>query len=545
MTTPEGASEDASPPSPVDPQEEDPVAAQTAYRERLKGDLVRGSLWTLVATAVAIPINFGVSLVVAHSLGPSGLGRLATYTAIFGLVTIALNVGTTDATVQWIAEARALGRRATERALIRRCAGYHAFIEGPLVALVALILVWPAGPAPAVVSAVFVWLIQALGTSTVVMTATAQNALVARLTLITTLITEGTVVAVAVSTHSSLLIFAYPLAATCAGPALCLLALDHDSRSAILSPRLAFDDPAGFRRYALSACAGTLVSTLVYGRSEIFLLKAHHLTVPTGLFALATGLASQITIPMDSLMGPIVPTAAGLYASAPERAAAALRRALGLTSALGALTAATIVPAVYLGIPLLYGAHFRGADRAFEILGFVSCLQSVIVPVSAFALATRSAGAVLRTNLLCLLTDAALAVTLIPVLGLYGAVVANGAAQVLSLALLTRVVNRRVGTTWSDTANTCRAFALGPIIGSAAIAIGSVVPSGALVRAIVALGVGLALFHLAARISPAIRLPAEDLAEVVGRLPRSLKPVFRSGLRLCGLLIEGDRPESA
>ena len=113
------------------------------------------------------------------------------------------------------------------------------------------------------------------------------------------------------------------------------------------------------------------------------MLQANGKLLAAGLFAVATGIASQITIPMDALMGPLVPTAAGLVAAAPQRALPVLQRSLRISSLLGALTATVVVPAGYVLIPYAFGTEFTSAKDGFVALALASS-SSVIVPVSAF-----------------------------------------------------------------------------------------------------------------------------------------------------------------
>jgi O-antigen/teichoic acid export membrane protein len=503
-----------------------PGAPVGSYERVLQRDLVHGSLWTLMSSLVLVPLTCAVSLVLAHVLHPAGLGRLATYIAVFAVATTVANLGVSDATVQWLAEARALGETDRERGLIRRCAGYHSYVEGPVVAVVALVLLHHAGWPAAIVGAVAVWLTQILGTSTVILTATARNAAAAKLALVTAMAVQVAVVSSAVAAHSPSLTYVCQLSVTCLGPVLCLLALSGAERSAVLHPVLSTANPPGFRRYGLSACAGALVSGLVFGRSELFVLQAHHRLLAAGLFTVATGLASQITIPMDALMGPLVPTAAGVVAVAPERALPALQRALRVSSLLGALTAAVAVPAVYVLIPFAFGSDYTAARNGFLALGLASCLQSVVVPVSAFAFATRSAAAVLRADLVCLVVDALLALTLIPVVGLTGAVVASASAQVLSLLLLVRVVVRRMRIGTADIAGPARSFLWGPVGGVLAVTVARASDLRAAPAVVLAVAVGLASTAVVFRLGP-MRLDVEEMTRLDDNLPVPVRRLFR------------------
>jgi O-antigen/teichoic acid export membrane protein len=496
------------------------------YEGVLKKDLIRGSLWTLLTAVVMVPLAFATNLVLAHELHPAGLGRLATYIVAFTLATTVINMGMSDATVQWLAEARALGAFEAERSLIRRCAGYHSFIEGPIVAGLAFWLLHGAGWPAAAVAAAAVWLTQIAGTSSVILTATARNTIVAKLTLATAMAVQVAVVATAVSRHSAPFTYAAQLTAASLAPALCLCVLSRVERQSVLRPTLRGHNPPEFARYGVSACAGALVSGLVFGRSELFVLQANGRLLAAGLFAVATGIASQITIPMDALMGPLVPTAAGLVAAAPQRALPVLQRSLRISSLLGALTAAIVVPAGYVLIPYAFGTAFTSAKDGFVALALASCLQSVIVPVSAFAFATRSAAAVLRADLACLIVDAVLAFTLIPLIGLTGAVIASAAAQVLSLLLLIRVVVGRMQISVVDVVSATRSFWWGPIGAMLAVGVVAVTNLPTAIALVVAVAIGLVSTCLVFRIG-SMRLDPRELGDLMRNLPGRLHLPFR------------------
>jgi O-antigen/teichoic acid export membrane protein len=339
-------------------------------------------------------------------------------------------------------------------------------------------------------------------------------------------------VAAAFARHSAAFTYAAQLTAASLAPALCLWAVSRVERQGVLRPTLRGLNPPGFNRYGVSACAGGLVSGLVFGRSELFVLQANGRVLEAGLFAVATGISGQITIPMDSLMGPLVPTAAGLVAAAPDRALPVLQRALRISSLLGALTAAMVIPAGYVLIPFAFGSSFTTAQGAFVALALASCLQSVVVPVSAFALATRSATAILRADLACLIVDAVLAFSLIPVIGLAGAVTASASAQVLSLVLLVRVVVRRMEIRVVDVVSATRSFWWGPIGSVLAVVVVALTHLPMPVELVMAIAIGLVSTCSVYRIG-SMRLEARELADVLRNLPNSLHPPFRG---LCLML---------
>ena len=491
-------------------------------------DMVRGSLWTLVANVTGVPLGFLVNLVVARALEPSGLGALATYAALASVAVTVINLGISQSTVQWIAEMRSRDIETERVHLIRNCVGYHAFVEGPAVAVILVFILRAANPWILVTGVLAILATQALGTSSVVLTATARNAAAAKLSMIAGLALQAATIVVALLTRSASTTYTAQLVAGVLGPALCLLVLRTEERRAFLHPLLFSRLPRGFLRYGLSACGASLVGTLVYGRSEIFVLQAHGLRVASGLFALATGLAGQITVPMDSAMGPLLPTAAGFLAAAPARTTEAAARALRVTSVLASLTLAAAVPFVFVAIPLLFGAKYEQARGPFVVLGIVSCLGSVAVPLSMFIFATRNAGSMLRINLACLAVDAALAIGLVPVLGLWGAVTANASAQLLSFGLLSFVAVKRVGIAADSAVEACLPLTLGFAASALSLAAAEVVGLSGIGALVISPLIGTVAIALGLRFLPSLRISAAEGALVESSLHPRLRLIFRA-----------------
>jgi O-antigen/teichoic acid export membrane protein len=489
--------------------------------------MIRGSLWTLVAAVTGVPVAFAVNLVVARTLGPSGYGRLATYAAVVGVAATVLNLGISQATVQWISETRVGDFGSRRIHLIRNCVGYHALLEGPAAAAIVFFVLRGSSPWAWIVAALAVLATYALGTSSVILAATARNSSLAKVSMVANLALQATTIVVALATRSATATYAAMLTAGVLGPALCFLVIRREERKAFLRPLVFKNLPTGFIRYGLSACGAGLVGTLVFGRSEIFVLDWQHLTFAAGIFALATGLAGQITIPMDSVMGPLLPTATRLLAASPARATETAVRSLRVTSVLASFTMATAIPAAFVAIPLLFGHQFESARLPFLILGMVSCLQSVTVPLSMLVYATRNAGSVLRINLMCVALDAALAIGLVPIFGLWGAVTANAAAQLLSLGLLTVVAVRRVGITAKPVGQASFPTILGFGAAGLSVAISLLVPLPIGALLVLAPLAGIAALVIGFRSLPAWRISAEDGALVEASLPTWLRGPHR------------------
>jgi O-antigen/teichoic acid export membrane protein len=322
------------------------------------------------------------------------------------------------------------------------------------------------GFAIAALGAISVWAIQALGTSTVINTASARNALAAQISLIAGMAAQVALVTAAVATRRADVTWVVQLLLLFLGPLLAVIKLEPDERSALFAPKIVLRAPKGFWTYAVSACVGGLVATFVYGRSEVIVLRANGLLAGAGIFTVITGLAGQMTGALDSMLAPLTPIAAGLVALDRQRAIRVFERSLRVAAVLGALATCTLVPAGVIVIRVLYGRAFGSAVAPFAVLAMVSSLQTALGPLTAFAFATRSAAQVLRINVVCLVVDAAMAFSLVPLLGLWGAVLANAAAQALSLLWMTRLVSDRLGITISQIVRPLRLFVIGLGLGA-------------------------------------------------------------------------------
>ncbi|WP_338182156.1 lipopolysaccharide biosynthesis protein [Jatrophihabitans sp.] len=504
-------------------------------RTALRTDMVRGSLWTLLSAVLSMPVAFVANLIVVRSLGTVEYGRFAFYVATYGVLVTLVNAGVSDATVQWLAGAHARGDREQSAALVRTCAGYHVFIEAPVVAVVTVLLLHdaPLGFVLAAVVANFVTM--AIGTSTVVLTATARNAFAARVSLVMTLAAQATVAATAVVQHEGSAAWALRAVALAIGPCLAVAGVAGHLRPMLFRPRLPRRLPAGFLSYGVAAWSSALVTMLLLDESEIFVLRWYDDLAAVAVFAVLTTVANQLTVPMDSLMAPLVPIAAGLVGSAPHLASPALDRSLRVTALSATLTCGVALPAAAELLPAVFGGRYGHDTAAFVALATLSCLSSAAGPLRAFAFATRQVVGVLRINVLGLAVDAALALSLIPAYGLRGAVLALLVGQALSIVLVLRLVakvlERRPGSVLVEV----RAAVVGVVAGVAAVLAAADV-DGTGVRTVVGVVVGAVIVLGSLRLLPGLRMNAGDEAVIVAGLPPRLGRAFVTTTRLLPLV---------
>lgn len=401
-------------------------------RARLQTDAVGGSFWIAVQTILGLPLAAVANAVVAHRLGAGAYGKLAVYMLVYAVVVAIINLGISDATVQWIAAHNARREPGLVVDTIRRCSGYHVFIEAPLVGIVTAGLVHQSGAVAMVVAGGAAGLVMVVGTSTVVMSGVGLNSLSARISLIATVASQTSIIGIAAGSPFASSVFIGRVAFGLIGPVMALLLIPRWLRSAVLRPTLPRRFPDGFLPFALRTCGSGVITTLVFGRSELLAFEAYDKIHQAGVFALAAGVAGLITAPIDSLLNPLLPAATGLLATEPHRAGQAMLRGLRTSTLLAGLVLVGI-PTVAPLLPVIYGGTFATATRAFVALAIVSCIQSVNHPVTAFLLAARRIDLLLKTGILSLVIDVSLAFALIPVIGVAGAVTASAAAQLLVL----------------------------------------------------------------------------------------------------------------
>ena len=115
------------------------------------------------------------------------------------------------------------------------------------------------------------------------------------------------------------------------------------------------------------------------------------------------------------------------------------------------LITATVLPALTLLIPTLYGEEFASASPLFLALGLAGALLVVATPVSVFVHARLQGRALLTASAVALVVDVGLAFALIPTLGAWGAVIANIGGSMTQIYILLRSELRAARTSWTET----------------------------------------------------------------------------------------------
>lgn len=498
-------------------------------RAELQRRAVSGSLWTALHVLISLPIAFVANAVVARILGVSDYGRLAFLTALLVTAGQLLNLGSTNATVQFGAAAHAEGRVDGVNRLLRKTLSLQ-LLQAPLLIAIAVVVL-QGSPLYLVLAAVVGLAASSLlGTSSLALTVESRTGVGARIAIVSNLVVQVAVVAAAVLFGSAAGVWAVRTGVVGLLLALCLIPLAAYRRRASLHPAIPRHFPEGYWPFALSIGSATLIGTLVYSRSEIFLLQWLSTPVAVGLFALAYGIGTHLTALSGVLLGPLIPTVAGLVATDPSAVSRAYRRVLGASSVFVGFLTAVLLPPVFVLVPLIYGQQYAEVPRLLIGLGLAAFLVMLVSPTYAFVTARRRGLTLIRINVIALAVDVALAVPLILVWNAWGAVIANVAGVTVGSALLVSDELRSQGAGWKTVAGPLRTWLAAAVVAVAVIATSTVSPIPAIPTAAAATVVGcLGWFLLLRLVGGGLYLA--DLRAISAALParasRALDPWLR------------------
>jgi O-antigen/teichoic acid export membrane protein len=276
-----------------------------------------------------------------------------------------------------------------------------------------------------------------------------------------------------------------------------------------------------------------VVGELSSSRDEIFVLALFGLRNAVGYFALAYGLSSQLTAPVDSVLSPLSSAAIGIVATAPKRAANAFLRSMRFTSAASGVLTAMALPLLTMLIPVVYGHRYQATTELIIPLGIASCLASLLNPVGTFVNARRRSDLILKANVIALGVDAVLAFSLIPIIGVWGAVVANILGSLADLPILLVFEMRTQGTTLGEFVRSVRAWLIALVATGLAVGVALLAGQNAWLRAGVAFSVGTAVFIGGIRLFHA-GFNDGDREALLRSVPRVLRGPASLGLAVMG-----------
>lgn len=502
-------------------------------RKELQRRAVNGSVWTAVETVLSLPVNFAANLVVARLLGPTGYGVVAIYTLAYVLGTKASEAGYNGATGNWGTAAEARGDHDQATRLIRQGVGWHLLVEVPILGAIVLAISW--GHSPAIVASLLVAVVAGAALSGLRFAIFVENrtAAAARITMVSNVVLQAVVVSVAFKTRDPLAVFAARTLFTALMALLLFIPLGRSRGWQLLKPLAPTNMPGGFWKFAGITTVTALIAALAVSRTEVFVLDIFHDRATVGYFAVAYGLASQLTNPIDAVILPLGTGILGLVATAPNRAGAVLLRATRYTAAGSGVLTAIALPVVTMLVPVLYGRAYDPVMPIVIPLGIASCLVSMHNPLMSFVNARRRADVVLRAMVLALVVDGVLSFALIPVIGVWGAVVANILGGLAYLPMLLTFELRIQQTSAASFLGSATAWLVS--IPTAGIAVGAalLVGHGPFAEAAIAAAAGTAVFVGAVRLVGG-GFAEDDREGFLASVPVAIRRPIRAGLSLLG-----------
>lgn len=524
MTTPVPPGDDAA--SPVTP------GHAPLGRGELQDRAIKGAMWTVIHTLVSLPIAFAVNIVIARVLGVVDYGRLAYLTTVMGVAGGIVSLGIGTGLVQFGAKAHAAGRTEAVKQLLSRTQGFRLMVVAPALTLVVISIARVELPL-LIIAVVFGVLVPAsLAGAAACLTIENKTDAGAKNAMVVNVLTQIAVLAAVFTLGTADSIWAARLVVGGAAVALTMIYISPAYRRAVLRPALPRRFPPGFWRFAVPAGAAGLVGTLVVSRTEVLVLTWMSAAEAAGVFALAFGLAGHIFAPAQALLGPLVPAVSGLREVDEDAVARALTRTLRASSTVVALLVAGALPAFAVLVPTIYGREYDAVPPVLIALGIAGGVLIIAGPVHAFVQARLLGGLLLRVNVLALAANVVLAVVLIPLFGLWGAVIANISAAILQLLLLLGTEVRALGLPWSEAVRSTIPSGVGAIAclsGWSTATASSLAPVvGSLLAGAVGLGVViLGLWVLRTGIT------SDDSAAILRPLPSWLRTAARPVLRAC------------
>lgn len=420
-------------------------------RGELQDRAVKGAAWTMVHTLTSVPIAFLVNILIARVLGVVDYGRLAFLSTLMDVVGGVVSVGVGVGVVQFGAKAHARGDVAGAGQLLAKTQGFRLLIAAPLVA-VAVVVAARVSVEVMVLTVVFgVFAPAFLGVAADSLTIENKSDRGAKNAIILNLITQAAVVAVVIGVGTADGVWATRLIIGGLGGLLSLAFVLPAYRKAILRPRFPRHFPDGFWRFAVPMGAAGVIGSLVVSRSEVLALTWLSTPAATGAYALAYGLANHMFSPAQALLGPLIPAISGLREVDPDAVGRALGRSLRASSTIVGLILGCAVPAFAVLVPLIYGDDFGAVPPVLLALSVAGGFMVVASPVKAFVLARLKGRRMLVINLIALAVDVALMIGLIPLLGVWGAVIANFSAAATQLGLLLASELRALNLSVSET----------------------------------------------------------------------------------------------
>jgi O-antigen/teichoic acid export membrane protein len=511
-----------------------PALTSGSRTRRLGGDFAVMTGGWMVRAALGVLI----SVLTARYLHPDDMGRYAFLVWLAGLLAIVLSLGLPTTLTRYTAEAIGAGRAATAGALLKLIVSRQAMLALAAAGVTAGIALLVPAPwrLPLVLTALSVPLLVLHG-SVAAFLSGLQSFGGQALLGVAMLATQAGLVLLVAGLDGGVagLLLAHAVTNAAGFGVLAALASRQGRRSGALPAPATLDaaSRADVIRYARSASLLVVLDAVVWQRTEVAFLQALAPTAEVAFYALAFGIAAQVSRIPYQLSVVLFPSFPALVGGGRAAELAALHAtAMRYFVLLGAPLAVGLAVTGPSLIRLLYGAAYDPASAVLAVFALGSLVTFAAGASPAVLHATKRQDRLLRQGLLAAAVDLLLALLLVPAAGALGAALASVCAQALGSLLAIRAAVRLAGAAVPAAALvriTMAALAMGIAAGMAALILGG---AAGLVAAVL---VGAAAYPLALRALHA--LAAEDLDRVrvlVERLPvRARAPGLAAAAFLC------------
>lgn len=504
--------------------------APRASRGELQAKALRGVKWTLLHTVVSIALGFGVNILLARVLGVTDFGRLAYLTTVIGMAGLIAELGLGMGVIQFGAKAHAAGDRRGVVALLSKSQGFRLMFIAPVITLVVLAVVRVDPVMMALALIIGVWAKAALSGAAVSLTLENKTHRIAQNAMLVNFMKQAGVVAVVLTIGEADAVWVVRIVIGTLGVALALPYIDRAYRRAVLRPRLPREFPAGFWRYAIPAGSASILGNIIVSRTEVLFLTWWDMGVAAGLYAVAFGLAIHVFSPAQAMIGPLIPAISGLREVDPGAVGQALRRTLRASSTAVALLVSAVLAPMAILVPLIYGTQYSRAALPFVVLGLGAAVGTVGGPLVAFIQARLAGGSILRINIAAVVVNLVLLFALLPILGLWGAVIANLGGILARNGMLLVGEVRDTGLSPGATAHDVLPLVVGIVASLAALALCSPLPWSPWWSAVGAGVLGLTIYALGVRLTRS-GLTSADLAAIESAAPRGMQATVITVLR--------------
>ncbi len=406
-------------------------------RGEIQSRAASGIAWTMIHAVATIPLAFVANLIIARTLQSEGYGELAFLTTVMTIASAVVQFGVSDAVMQYGAAAHARRDARSVRFLLSASQGFRFLVTIPVL-VAAVVVIGRDAPGWLLVVAITFGVVipNAVGGSGIALSIENKTGPMARIALLGNVATQVFAVLAVLVAQSADAVWATRLAAACIPFVLYLLPLSASYRWSVVRPVFPRGFPRGFWRFALPAWGSALIGLLVTMRTEVVLLTWFSSAADVGIYALAVGVSAYVFAPAGALTGPLLPALAALRAVDEVAMGRAFDRTIRVSSVISGGLAAFGLPVLGALLPILYGTSFASAVLPMLVLGVVGSVSAMAAPVVAFTLARLSSSLLLAINITALVVNVGAAFALIPIAGVWGAVIANSLGVIVRLVLI-------------------------------------------------------------------------------------------------------------